>query len=670
MDQTADQLRSPPVVVRGRDHDLDELLAREWLIANRIGAYASSTALGCNTRRYHGLLVAATVPPVGRIVALSSVMEQLSTDRAAYELGMNEFPGAFAPMGMVHLAECRIGVVATFIFRLEQMELRKEVVLADRANAVAVQYTLKGGNASLRLRPLVAMRDFHQLRPAGQDPKITFETAPDGAVVQDRSGEGRSLYLLSKDASFQGDSQWWRQFHYRADFARGQHGREDLYSPGVFTCDLSDGKSVQFNASLDEPIAVGFETTVRRRRRRLEELTAAVGDDADQTVLRLAAATDAFVVRRGASEASSSATILAGYHWFADWGRDAFVALPGLLLSTGRFDLARQVFATFADNIADGMIPSRFDDYAAAAHYNSIDASLWFIIAGERYMRASGDIDFWRDVLMPAALAIVAAYQGGTLFDIRADGDGLLTGGAADTQLTWMDVKLGDEAITPRHGKAVEVNALWYNAQRILAERCRGIDDAMARHYATQADLMVPAFARTFWNDKGGCCYDCVTEGHADASIRPNQIFAVSLPHSPLTIEQQRGVLRVVTEELLTPMGLRTLSPGDPRYRGRYGGSWESRDRAYHQGTVWAWLMGAYVEAYLKLEGDKPFAVARANELLGAFDDHLLEAGLGYVSEIFDGDPPHRPRGCIAQAWSVAEILRARQLTAEHAKRL
>jgi len=670
MDRTAEELRSPPVVVRRRDGDLDELLAREWLISNRIGAYASSTVLCCNTRRYHGLLVAATVPPMGRIVALSTVMEQLSTDRAAYELGMNEFPGAFAPMGMVHLEQCRLDAAATFIFRLEQMELRKEVILADRANAVAVQYTLTGGSATLRLRPLVAMRDFHRLRPPGQDPKITFETDPGGVVVQDRSGAGRSLYLLSNDASFQGAPQWWRQFHYRADFARGHHGREDLYSPGVFTYDLIDGKSVQFNASLDEPIAVGFETTVRRRRRRLEKLTASVGDDADEATRRLAAATDAFVVQRGSPAATSSATILAGYHWFADWGRDAFVALPGLLLSTGRFDLARRVFTTFVDKIADGMIPNRFDDYAAAAHYNSIDASLWFIVAAERYIRATGDIAFWREVLMPAALTIVGAYQGGTRFDIRADGDGLLTGGAVDTQLTWMDVKLGDEAITPRHGKAVEVNALWYNAQRILAERCRGIDDTMARHYDTQADLMAPAFVRTFWNDEGGCCYDCVTEGHADASIRPNQIFAVSLPYSPLTVEQQHGVLRVVTEELLTPVGLRTLSPRDPRYRSRYGGSWESRDRAYHQGTVWAWLLGAYVEAYLKLEGDKPFAVARANELLGAFDDHLLEAGLGYVSEIFDADPPHRPRGCIAQAWSVAEILRAKKLVSQHARRL
>jgi predicted glycogen debranching enzyme len=328
------------------------------------------------------------------------------------------------------------------------------------------------------------------------------------------------------------------------------------------------------------------------------------------------------------------------------------------------------VFSTFASSIADGMVPNRFDDYAPTAHYNSIDASLWFILAADRYVAAGGDQKFWRDVLMPATDAILTAYRNGTRFDIHADADGLLTGGAHPNPPTPVDAKLGVEVITPRHGKAVEVNALWHFAHRMMSERCRGLDDNLAEHYAHHAELIGLAFVREFWNAHAGCLYDCVHDVSRDGSIRPNQVFAVSLPHSPLSTQQQRDVMKVVTLKLLTPYGLRTLAPDDPRYRRGYGNSWESRDRAYHQGTVWAWLIGPYIEAYLRLEGGRSFGVARAKELLAAFDKHLGQAGLGYVSEIFDGDAPHEARGCIAQAWSVAEVLRAKMLVAEYEARL
>jgi predicted glycogen debranching enzyme len=379
-------------------------------------------------------------------------------------------------------------------------------------------------------------------------------------------------------------------------------------------------------------------------------------------------ATDAFVAQRSFPGTASQATILAGFPWFADWGRDAFVALPGLLLATGRFAQAREVFRTFAEHLSGGMIPNRFDDYSNTAHYNSIDASLWFIVAAERYMAATGDRGFWHDVLMPTAHAILTAYRNGTRFDIRADADGLLTGGSATTQLTWMDVKLGEEAVTPRQGKAVEVNALWYCAHRIVAERCVGIDPELSKHDAQLAELIGPAFVRTFWNQSQGCLYDCVPDGGPDATIRPNQIFAVSLPYSPLLPQQQAQVVRTVARHLLTPLGLRTLTPSDNRYRRRFGGSWESRDRAYHNGMVWPWLIGPYVEALLKTEPDQAKAVEEARRCLHAFDAHLLEAGLGSISEVFDGDAPHHPRGCFAQAWSVAEVLRAKLLV-EHVAR-
>jgi len=657
-----------PIAVSCPGRNIDELLATEWLLANRIGAYASSTVIGCNTRRYHGLLAAATVPPVGRIVALSAVMDRLTVDGAAYELSTFEFPDAFSPSGVDSLAEFRNDIAPTFIFRIGDLELVKRIILAERANAVAIQYVLSGRSGSLLVRPLAAMRDFHAVRRVSQPQKMTFESIPGGMIVRDRANPDHSLYLTSQEADIKVEPQWWHRFRYRADEARGHDGLEDLYSPGTFAFELRPGQRVQINASVDDSAPPGFDTTIGSRRRRLQALIRGLGSDADETTRRLALAADAFIVRRNSPAAIGSATLLAGYHWFADWGRDAMIALPGLLLCTGSFDTARQVLATFAGHISEGMIPNRFDDYRPTAHYNSIDASLWFIVAAYRYLAATQDAKFWRDTLRPVAATILAAYEAGTRFGIRADADGLLTGGSLNTQLTWMDAKAGQEPVTARHGKAVEVNALWYCAHRILAENSRGVDEAAAAHHAGQAELIAAAFARTFWNDQAGCLYDCVNDDHVDASVRPNQIFAVSLPYSPLTRRRQQAVLDVVGDKLLTPYGLRTLSPEDPRYRGSFGRTPDQRDAAYHQGMVWPWLLGAYVEAYLKLNGTRKGAAKRAAEMLNAFDEHLLCAGLGQISEVFDGDRPHRAGGCIAQAWSVAEILRAKQLVAQCAK--
>ncbi|MFB3891321.1 MAG: amylo-alpha-1,6-glucosidase [Phycisphaerae bacterium] len=654
----------PPIVVDCRTADLNALLAKEWLLANSLGAYASSTVVGCNARRYHGLLVAATMPPVGRIVALSTVMEQVTIGGTKYELATNEFADTFSPRGSTLLAEFRNDAAAMFIYRAGGAEILKEVLLADAANAVAIRYTIKGGPATIDLWPFASMRDYHGLRKASEPHQMTFQSTLGGISIQDRMLSQQALFLSAGDGPFTPRPQWWYRFCYRIDIARGQDGFEDLYTPGCFTCALEEGRPVQLTASLRDPIRVDFPTMLDRRRKRMADLAASVAAKGDETSQRLAMATDAFVVQRHFPGSPPSLTVVAGYPWFADWGRDAFIALPGLLLCTGRFEQARAVFRTFAGSISQGLIPNRFDDYATSAHYNSIDASLWFIVAAERYVAATGDRDFWRETLMPAADAILTAYQNGTMFDIRADADGLLTGGSRGTQLTWMDAKLGDEVITPRHGKAVEVNALWHCAHRIMADRCRGIDNAMAARYAHAADLIGPVFVKTFWHEQLGWLHDCISDNWPDASLRPNQILAVSLPHCPLDAAKQAAIVRIITEKLLTPRGLRTLSPDDSRYRRRYGGSWESRDRAYHQGTVWAWLIGPFIEAYLKVEGGKPFAVAQARKWLEPFDQTLHEAGIGYISEIFDGDAPHRPNGCIAQAWSVAEVLRAKMLVA------
>ena len=658
-----------PIVVPVDPRELEALLGKEWLLANQIGAYASSTVIGCNTRRYHGLLVAATTPPVGRLLALSLLMEHLTVDGQTFELATNEFSGTFAPRGFEHLREFRSEVAPTFLYAAGGRWLTKRIMLAEASNAVVVRYTLRGGEGTLRIWPFAALRDYHHIRKVHQPHRMTFTTADHSLTIEDRASGTHPLHVTCTKAAFEPNPRWWYRFCYRVEIARGQDGFEDLYTPGSFVATLRDGESCDITASLDEIRSVDFDTTAARRTRRIEELAESVGPDADKTCRRLAAATDTFVATRAFPDGPPAPTILAGYHWFADWGRDALVALPGLLLATHRHDLARQVLTTFSRRLADGLIPNRFDDYGTTPHYNSIDASLWFAMAADHYMAATGDTAFWRSTLMPTIHRILTAYHDGTAFDIHADADSLLMGGSQRTQLTWMDAALGEQVITPRHGKPVEVNALWHSAHRMMARRCAGIDDGLVGHYNHRAVLIASAFIRAFWNTDQQCLYDCVTDGEPDASIRPNQIFAVSLQHSPLSAEQQASVLRVVTEQLLTPYGLRTLSPADKRYRRRYGGSWESRDRAYHQGTVWPWLIGAFIDAYINVEGVSDASLDKAAAFLAAFDDHLCQAGLGYISEIFDGDAPHAPRGCIAQAWSVGEVLRAKLKIAELRKR-
>ena len=664
----AHSTQMPPgtIVVDCRNEQIDLLLDREWLAGNTLGAFASGTAAGCNTRRYHGLLIAAASPPVGRMMMLSTVMERFETDGASYELATNEFDEVFSPMGINLLAEFRNDAAVTFVYRTGDGVLTKDIVLAETANAVTLRYTLRGNSGRLVLSPFTALRDFHGLRQSSPETQMTFRTTEWGLVVQDGGSPDHTLHLMGHNGRFSASPDWWYAFYYRQEAQRCQDAHEDLYCPGTFTYDLDDGQSCYLTAALDEPVSFDFDATLQRRTERRAELAAVIGADADKTARSLAAASDVFLVRRNFANAASSTSILAGFPWFADWGRDTFISLPGLLLATGRFSRARGVFRTFAGHVSNGMIPNRFDDYGASPHYNSIDASLWFIIAAERYIQATGDASFWKDTLLAVCDTILRAYSEGTSFDIHADSDGLLTGGSDKTQLTWMDATVGGEAVTPRYGKAVEINALWHSAHRIMAHRCGGADERLGQHYADLADVIAPAFERVFWNDSNQCLYDCVSDDFTDASIRPNQIFAVSLPHSPLGPKRRRAVIDTVTRHLLTPRGLRTLSPNDPRYKGRYEGAPELRDRAYHQGTVWAWLIGPFIEAYLKNHAADPQAVEQAGQWLAQFDEHLSEAGMGYVSEIFDGDWPHRPRGCIAQAWSVAELLRAKCLVQAH----
>ncbi len=465
--------------------------------------------------------------------------------------------------------------------------------------------------------------------------------------------------------SFAQDEQWWYDFYYRIEQQRQQDCTEDFWSPGFFRCTITEPTKLILWASLkdENPVEqienldidiICDDLTLRQN----ELLKKVKPNDTALTILTLAA--EQFIIERQiAGKAVNS--ILAGYPWFLDWGRDAFISLPGLLLSTGRFTEAASVLTSFASSVSQGMIPNRFDDYTNAAHYNSIDASLWFVSAAFEYYKKSGNAKVFTQQLLPMIRWIVDSYHSGTRFNIHADEDGLIFGGDKDTQLTWMDAKHNGIAFTPRWGKAVEINALWYNAICLLAQFYQEKDWNSAHHFERLAEKVQKSFCEKFWNESTGCLYDCIKAADdKDPSVRPNQIFAVSLPNSPLDLDRQKMVVEKVRSELLTPYGLRTLSPNDKNYKGRYQGGFAQRDAAYHQGTVWPFLTGHFIEAYLKVNDYSRPAKRTAMEFIQPLLNHLTQAGcIGSISEIFDGDEPQRPHGCFAQAWSVAELLRA-----------
>ena len=648
--------------------DLDAMLSKEWLLVNRRGSYVSGTALGCNTRRYHGLLIAALQPPVKRIVTLSNLLETVQFDEASYELANFEFSDRLHPQGFRYLKGFRQDTGVHFRYELpKHLSVVKSIYLDHDHDLVIVNYEFDGPLRQVRfsIMPLLAMRDFHALQSSSAS-LLTEQT--EGAVTaRSLDPSGPALHLTCPQADFQRGTDWWYSVHYRQDRQRGQDDYEDVWAPGVFQAEIqvpgTIHLTVEATSALQRPGPLQVEPRqLEQKLHKLRQmlLTQAQVSDVDEESLVTAA--DHFVVQRRMNETHDSTTILAGFHWFADWGRDTFIALPGLLLSTGRYREAKEVLQTFAAALSEGMIPNCFDDYGGEPHYNSIDASLWFVNAAYQYLLASEDKKTYKKDLFPAIAQIIETYCRGTRFAIRADEDGLIAGGNPETQLTWMDARCNGVSFTPRHGKAVEVNALWINALHIAAETAPLKKDR--QRFAEIANRVTPQFARLFWNESNGCLNDCVySDGTVDAAIRPNQIFAVSLPFSALQKKQQSAILAVVEEHLLTPYGLRSLSPRDSRYRGHYQGDQFQRDSAYHQGTVWAWLIGPFAEAYLKVNAFSPHARQEVAEMIRPLLDHLhQDACLGSVSEIFDGDYPHKPQGCIAQAWSVAELLRIKKL--------
>jgi predicted glycogen debranching enzyme len=641
----------------GKDcQDLSKALSHEWLETNGLGGYASSTITGLNTRRYHSLLTASFNPPLERFNLLSKLEETIIINGHTYELSSNQYPSAIFPQGHQYLKSFRLDPFPIFIYETPDAEIKKTIFMVYGENTTVVSYQVRPKNMQakieLQIKPLLAYRDYHCLTHENQTIHRSVDSQP-GMIAWSPYEGLPSIYIAHDADKISTEGSWYKNFEYEAEMQRGLDFSEDLYNPLTLSFDLN----TRYNASLifstkthDIKKAGDLQNAELKRRR---EIVSQAPID-DPFVRQLTLAADQFIVKR-----KDQKTILAGYHWFTDWGRDSMIALPGLTLVTGRIETAKSILLTFARHADCGMIPNRFPDTGAQAEYNTVDATLWFFEAVRALLKYSGDYRFIKDHFYSVFMDIINWHVKGTRFGIKMDEDGLLTSGQQGIPLTWMDAKVGDSLVVPRYGKPVEVQVLWYNALCFMEELADIFGDKPNQEIYHRMSLKAKqSFNNIFWNESQKCLYDCISGAKKDASIRPNQIFAVSLPHALLDATREKWVVDTVEKELLTPFGLRSLSPKDPQYQAHCQGDPWSRDRAYHQGTVWSWLLGPFITAYLKVNRHSEPAQAQAKLWIKNIEAQMFQAGLGQISEIFDGDAPHTPRGCIAQAWSVGEILR------------
>jgi predicted glycogen debranching enzyme len=679
-----------PTVVRtlkwdGAKTSRERLLNSEWLVTNGLGGYASGTVSGAITRRYHGLLIAALPAPLGRMVMWSHVSEFLRfNDVDVISLGGEERAGGQLDLrGAEFLREFRLeDGLPVWTYHVRDLVLEKRVMLPHLQNTVHISYRILGSKTRPRLELRPAFHFRHHEMPVDRSLASSYKLTAHGDRFE-ISSERRGLpplrmKLCDGDSAFAIAAAHVRQVVYRIEQSRGYASEGDLWSPGFFHVDLRNHDAVTLIGSTEKweitEVLSPAEALASERERRGRLINEAIPQAREGFPAELVFAADQFIITpAGRFEEAARAhaagdevrTVIAGYHWFTDWGRDTMISLEGLALLTGRWLEAGYIVRTFAHYVRDGLIPNMFPEGKKQGLYHTADATLWFFHALGRYLDYSDDRTTLR-LLLPTLIDIVERHLKGTKFNIHVDpADGLLVQGEEGYQLTWMDAKMGDWVVTPRRGKAVEINALWYNALELLANWLReNGDETSAKLYDEHAERARVSFNNRFWFADGGYLYDVVDVDGGngnDSSCRPNQLFAISLDHPVLAARHWKSVLEVVETKLLTPVGLRTLSPDDPNYKPIYGGDLHSRDGAYHQGTVWAWLIGPFIDAWLKVH---PHDRAAARKFLKTFPVHLNDNGIGTISEVFDAHEPHAAGGCIAQAWSIAEVLRAWSKTA------
>ncbi len=655
--------------------DVEPLITQEWLVTNGLGGYASGTVSGVITRRYHGLLIAALPPPLGRTLMFSHLSEQLRLpDRRTWRLAGEEFvDGLLDFEGTRFLTEFRVEMgLPVWRYDVSGFIMEKRVLMPHLQNSVHITYRLLSGDGTLRLklRPSLHIRSHDDPinRPI-KEPYVLTATDDRIEIASGSELPPLRMFVHGERKAFTVEGKVIGGLHYRTEQSRGYESSGQLWSPGYFAVDLAKDRPATLVAATDRwdtiidlaPAAASEAEEERRKRL----LLAAGMDERSGMAAELVLAADQFIIRprgraedvRARAEGDEIRTVIAGYHWFTDWGRDTMISLEGLTLLTGRTTEAGYILRTFSHYFHDGLIPNLFPERQRGGLYHTADATLWFFHALHRYLQATADAATLR-FIYPKLVDVIAWHMRGTRFGIGVDEhDGLLRQGEEGYQLTWMDAKVDDWVVTPRRGKAVEINALWYNALKLMEAWARTEQGCeAAEEYAGRAEQVRASFNRRFWSSEWGWCYDVVDgEQGDDASCRPNQLFAVSLDHPVLDRDKWGRVLDVVQQRLLTPVGLRSLEPGHPDYKSKYFGDLRSRDAAYHQGTVWAWLIGPFIDAWLKVH---PEDLPGARAFLQGFDAHLSEACIGSISEVFDAEGPFSPRGCIAQAWSVAEVLR------------
>jgi predicted glycogen debranching enzyme len=630
---------------------------REWLVTNGIGGFAAGTVAGVLTRRYQGLLVAALKPPLGRTLLVTKFDENATYDGQDYALAANHWrSGLTLPTGYNQLDHFYLdGAIPVWEYTCADSILEKRVWMQQGENTTYTRYQLRRASLPLRLqiKVLVNYRDYHGNTQAGNW-QMQVDAVDHGLRITAFAG-ATPYYLLSDRAQASTQHEWYRGFQLAIEAERGLDAEEDHLYAGEFTVTLQPGESITLVVSTEADANLAGATALAAQKEHEQQLIAQAYPSGPKSIKQLILAADQFVVSRPSPIDANGHSIIAGYPWFGDWGRDTMIALPGLTLTTGRPAVAASILRTFAHFVDQGMLPNRFPDAGEQPEYNTSDATLWYIEAIRAYYAATGDEQLLGE-LFPVLQTIIDCHRRGTRYQIHVDpSDGLLYAGEAGVQLTWMDVKIGNWVVTPRTGKAVELNALWYNALCSMAAFAHQLGQP-ADVYTRLAELAKAGFQQ-FWIPELAYCYDVIDtpEQKPDAALRPNQLLAVSLPHSPLTSEQQRAVVEICLRHLLSSHGLRSLARGHHGYTSCYGGSPLQRDSAYHQGTVWGWLIGPFVSAHLRVYRDPEQARSYLLSLLRHLGDH----GLGSISEIFDAEPPFIPRGCFAQAWSVAEVLRA-----------
>jgi predicted glycogen debranching enzyme len=653
--------------------NIDEALKKEWLTTNGLGGYASSTILGVNTRKYHGLLVAALNPPGNRTVCLAKIDEEVDLDGKVYRAGANEFSDVFYPEGFHLLENFSLNPFPQYSYKFDRMKFIKKIFIPRFTNSVAVIYEFQNktsSRATIRISPLVNCRHFHSVTNK-ENALIQFiQENGERSVKLDFKFQKAKLIIKASEGNFHERRNWIERLFYREEAARGESHIEDCYEPGFFEANLEPNSDLGL-AILTEVLPISakihslnvdfssikqlLDIEIQRQSTSMEFDHLASGFSNNSWLYWVQLAADSFVVKADDNKRS----IIAGYHWFESWGRDSFISLPGLLLTNHRFEEARKVFLEFSKACTQGLIPNFVSDLSSAPSCNTVDATLWYINSVLQYLKYTADFDFVRDNLWEILMDILNHHIKGTIFDIHMDNDGLLSHGPG---LTWMDAKIDGEAVTPRSGKAVEIQGLWYNTLRIMEILAAKFNEKkLSEYFSSLANKSRLAFNSKFWNEDSCCLYDVISEEGKDSCLRPNQIIVVSLDFNLLARNRCVEVVDLVQERLLTSCGLRTLDARDKRYKGTYSGNRRSRDEAYHNGTVWPWLIGPFITSFLKSKGYslENSQYAFQNFINPLFGMQIAEGGLGTVNEVFDGDSPHNPGGCISQAWSIAEPLRA-----------